>query len=191
MPLESVEGCQTCTTFLNNPSTNQLRGKTIFVCTQITRSRMWLWSFCRQFYERGGSQWSSDECQQRILTQSVKVVVVCGGYEFLSTCKKMQQADKHTAPYHFERLVCSSSRRPGTSPTQQEATRRETAFLKDMFICPLKTGQSVSKVPFTVCKSCWLFDFGGLSHLGSLQRSVQRENKQRFSELIVSVSCCL
>lgn len=31
----------------------------------------------------------------------------------------------------------------GVCPTNQEEKRRESAFLKDTFICPLKTGQFV------------------------------------------------
>ena len=39
--------------------------------------------------------------------------------------------------------VCSSSSAVGICPTHQEEKRRESAFLKDTFICPLKTGQFV------------------------------------------------
>lgn len=59
---------------------------------------------------------------------------------------KMQQ-NRQTSTQSFaarcEWPVCSSSSTAGPRPAHQEEKRRESAFLKDTFICPLKTGQFV------------------------------------------------
>lgn len=54
-------------------------------------------------------------------------------------------ADKHTVTAEGEWPVCWGSSTVGDCPTNQEEKRRESAFLKDTFICPLKTGQLYKK----------------------------------------------